>query len=413
MGAEKKSRNEILSRIAADLFEKSKGGDELSSKIQRLRDEIRKVIESEDTVFGKFRELVDSFEIIIPDEKQRYNAAIQALSTTSKLSRQEIVKAVNNQLEELKILEKGLMPTNAGWRDELKVMESRSRVMRDEIAKLREKMERLESEEKEILNGIAAREKEVEVVEKSVGELFADIGTEIASIKKRVEELTVESAAPQPIAPRDSMKSDIFSEDKGVGGQKSEIPGSSEPHDQESQKTCPMCGGRMNFHSKEKMWLCYSCAYEELNGEKGGGEQRSEIREPSAPQDTEFQKKCPMCGGRMNFHSHDEMWICYSCAYEESEKDGAQVKSEVKSEQRSSPKPVPAPEQIWDPSPHFAVPLASMTSNESQKSKKGSSPSGSKPSGKKKPCPVCHKKMDWYETEKAWRCRFCDYERRI
>jgi ribosomal protein L37AE/L43A len=199
----------------------------------------------------------------------------------------------------------------------------------------------------------------VEVVEKSVGELFADIGTEIASIKKRVEELTVESAAPQPIAPRDSMKSDIFSEDKGVGGQKSEIPGSSEPHDQESQKTCPMCGGRMNFHSKEKMWLCYSCAYEELN------------------------------------------------------EDGAQVKSEVKSEQRSSPKPVPAPEQIWDPSPHFAVPLASMTSNESQKSKKGSSPSGSKPSGKKKPCPVCHKKMDWYETEKAWRCRFCDYERRI
>ena len=61
MSAEEKNRNEILSRIVADLFVKSKGGEELSSKIRRLRDEIKKVIESEDTIFGKFRELVASF----------------------------------------------------------------------------------------------------------------------------------------------------------------------------------------------------------------------------------------------------------------------------------------------------------------------------------------------------------------
>ncbi len=109
MGAEEKNRNEILSRIAADLFVKTKGGEELSSKIHRLRDEIKKIIESEDTIFGKFHGLVESFREIIPDEKQRYNAAIKALSTTSKVSRQDIAKAVNNQLEELKILEKGLL----------------------------------------------------------------------------------------------------------------------------------------------------------------------------------------------------------------------------------------------------------------------------------------------------------------
>ena len=129
---------EILSQIVADIFAKSKGGKELSSEIPRLRDEIKKVIESEDTIFGKFLGLLESFKEVIPEETQRYNAAIKALSTTAKLSRQDIVKAVNNQLEELKILEKGLLGTPSGWRDELKAMEAKSQETRGEISKLRE-----------------------------------------------------------------------------------------------------------------------------------------------------------------------------------------------------------------------------------------------------------------------------------
>ena len=359
MSVEEKNRSEILSRIAAKLFVKSKGDEELSSKIHRLRDEVKKVIESEDTIFGKFRELLASFEEIIPEENQRYNAAIKALSTTSKLNRQEIVKAVNNQLEELKRLEKGLISSHPGWRDEFKVMEAKSREMRDDISKLREKIGRLESEEKEILNGMAEREKEMELVEKAVGELFTDIGAEITYIKKRIEEFTAESAASQSIPPMDSTKSDISSE------------------------------------------------------EKGGGEQKSEIRESSAPQDTEWQKKCPMCGGRMNFHSKDEMWMCYSCAYEELKKDEVQGKSEEKSEHSNAPKPTPASEPVFDPCPPITVPLASLSSNVYQESKKGSSRSNNQTSAKKKTCPVCRKKMDWYELEKAWRCPFCDYERSI
>jgi len=358
VGVKEKNSNENLSRIAADLFVKSKGGEELSSKIHRLRDEIKKVIESEDTIFGKFRELVESLEEIIPEEKQRYNAAIKALSATSKLSRQEIVKAINNQLEELKILEKGLMPALPGWRDERKVMEAKSREMRDEIAKLREKIGRLESEEKGILNGMAAREKEMELVEKAVGELFTDIGAEITYIKNRIEEFTAESAASQPIPPRESNISYTGSE------------------------------------------------------EKGGGEQKSEIRESSAP-DTEWQKKCPMCGGQMNFQIQDEMWMCYSCAYEELKEDEVQGQSEEKSEHTRAPKSTPASEPIFDPSQPRAVPLAPLFPDEFPKSKKGSSPSDNQPSGKKKACPVCRKKMDWYEIEKTWRCPFCDYERSI
>jgi ribosomal protein L37AE/L43A len=405
--------NEILPRIVADLFEKSKGGEELSSTIQRLRDEIKKVIESEDTIFGKFRKLVESFREIIPEEKQRYNAAIQALSTTAKVNRQDIVKALINQLEELKILEKGLLGTPSGWRDELKVMEAKSREMRDEISKLREKIGRLESEEKEILKGMAIREKEMAFVEKAMGELFTDIAAEITYINKKVQEFTAESAVSHPSPPRVSIKSDIPSEEKGSGEQKIEIRESPAPQDTEWQKKCPMCGGRMNFHINEQMWKCYSCAHEELKDEKRGGEQKIEIRESPAPQDTEWQKKCPMCGGRMNFHINEQMWKCYSCAYEESKEGGVQDKNEENRGHMNAPKSNPAAEPTFDPSPPISAPFASTTSNENQESKKESSPSNDQPSAKKKVCPVCHNKMLWYKTEKAWRCPFCEYERRI
>jgi hypothetical protein len=115
----------------------------------------------------------------------------------------------------------------------------------------------------------------------------------------------------------------------------------------------------------------------------------------------------------MNYHSKEEMWLCYSCAYEELQKDEVRGKNEEKSEHANAPEPAPASKPISDPFPSFAVPLASMITSESQKSKKGSSPSKSQPSGKKKTCPACRKKMDWYDTERTWRCSFCHYERSI
>jgi ribosomal protein L37AE/L43A len=339
--------NETLSHIVADLFDKSKGGEELASKINRLREEIKKVIEGEGTIFGKFRELMESFREIIPEERQRYNAAIKALSTTAKLSKDEIVKAVNNQLEELKIVEKGLIPALPGWRDELKAMEARSQEMKGEIAKLREKIAQLESEEKGVLNSMSAREKEVELVEKAMRDLFTDIGAEITYIKKKVEEFTAETVVAPPIPLKDSTKTAIPSE------------------------------------------------------EKGGGEQKREISEPSAPPDTGLQKKCPMCGGRMDFYLNAGIWQCYSCAYE-LKKDEVQGESEETSELTNEPEPTPASEQIYPSSP-----------NEKQQPIKEASQYNSQPSTKKKTCPVCHKKMQWYEMDKAWRCPYCDYERRI
>jgi ribosomal protein L37AE/L43A/predicted nucleic acid-binding Zn-ribbon protein len=399
MGADEKNRNEILSRLVADLSVKSTGDQELSSKIHSLRDEIKKIVEDNETIFGKLRGLVESFREIIPEESQRYTAAVKALSATSKLSRQEIVKDVNNQLAELKILEKGLLSALPGWRDEIKAMEFRSREMRDEIAKLRERITQIESEEKGILAGMATRQKEMEFVEKSVGELFAEIGAEIASVKKKVEDFTAESAASQPIPPRAPVKSDIPIGKKEVEEKKSEILGSSAPQGTEWQKKCPMCGGRMDFHLQEKMWMCYTCAYEEPAKDEvqGKGNEKSGILESPMPeQDTEWQKKCPMCGGRMNFHGNENVWLCYTCAYEESNKGEARGTSEERPEQRNAPEIWPAAEPV----------------SESQEPIKGSLPSKSQPT-KKKTCPSCRKKMNWYEAERAWRCPYCEYERRI
>lgn len=258
MDTDDNNRNAVFSRIIADLSAKSAAGEELSSKIPHLRDEIKKMVERENTLFGKFRALMESFREIIPEEKQRYHAALKALSTTSKVSRNEIVNAVNNQFDELKQLEKGILPALPGWRDELKTMEAKSQEMRDKIAKLREETGQLERQEKEVVNGMAARKREMEAVEKAVEDLFKNIGAEIISIKNKVEEYTAESAAPQPTPPI---------EKKAGQEQASNNPAA---QDAQWEKKCPMCGGRMDFYRNEEVWQCYACAYEEAKKEGSG-----------------------------------------------------------------------------------------------------------------------------------------------
>jgi hypothetical protein len=102
----------------------------------------------------------------------------------------------------------------------------------------------------------------MERAEKSVRELFTDIGAEITYVKKKVEEFTAENAAPQPIPQSEPVKSDIVADKKGGNEQKSDA-GAAPLQDTEFEKKCPMCGGRMNFHIGDDIWQCYSCAYEE------------------------------------------------------------------------------------------------------------------------------------------------------
>ena len=444
MGMEANNKSEIISRIIADLSVQSRGGEELSAKIRSLRDELKKVIENEDTIFGKIRGLVESFREIIPEEKQRYNAAIKALSTTSKLSRQEVVKAVDNQLEEIKILEKSFLSALPGRRGEYAALEAKSREIKDEISKLRERLGQLENEEKEILNGMAAREQEVTLVEKAVGELFTDIRSDITNVKKKVEESTastiiqpsIPAASPavsieievaQPSPPTASVTSDVPVAEKGSVDQKVEVSGISAPsvsqqvQETQREKRCPMCGTKMTDNGER--WRCYACAYEEVKTVKVGIEQKieisapSEAQEPQEPQkDAGPQKKCPMCGGQM--HDYGPMWQCYVCAYEESKEGKFPDKGGEKKEPARAPEPTPASESIFDnaiptlSSREYREPVKEPIQGSIQGEMKESSPH-KKPVAKKKTCPSCGKKMNFFEEEQTWRCSSCEYERKI
>lgn len=331
-----------ISQIVADLFANPTEGKELSSQIKRLGDEIRKVIHGEDTIFGKFHGLLASFREVIPDETQRYHAALKALATTSKLDHKEIMKALSGQLEELRTVEKGIMPSLSGWSDGLKDMEARSQQLKGEIASLRDRLAQLESEEKKVHAGIAAREKDLKSAERTIKDLFTDIGAEITAVSKKIGELTGEGPAEQPIPQKAPSKSDA--------------PGK----------------------------------------KKKGDEKKVEINVEAVPEDTQFQRKCPMCGGRFNLHELENMWQCYTCAYEEPA-TGAVPGS---GEPMNTPAPAPKPESSSDQSSFFVEPLASMV-NERE------------PTIQKKRCPSCGKTMFWYRHEKAWRCPSCQYERRI
>jgi ribosomal protein L37AE/L43A len=346
--------------LLSDLLEKAKKREGL--EVVRLRDEIKKRIESEDEIIRKFLGLLASFKDIIPKEKQRYNAAIRALSATSGVSRQNVLESANNQLENLKQLEKRVLSSLPGLRDELKAMESRSREIKDEIAQLREKILQFEKEEQEIVGSMAARESELNIVEGAVSNLFADIGAEISRIREKIEEFTAEKVSPQPIAAPDSIER----------------------------------------HKPE--------------GEKGGIEEEGKIEEPPATQETEWAKKCPMCGGKMNFHTKEAMWMCYSCGHDESTKgeDGGASVVATASEPAPTTEPAPSamPATVTEPAvaPEDKLfPVASAP----DAAPAASSPSVKKPVPRKKTCPACSKQMDWHEKEKSWQCPFCDYQRRV
>lgn len=360
--------NSDLPRIIADLFAKSGSSEELSTRLRRLRDEIKKGIERDDTIYVKFRGLLESFREIIPDEKQRYNAAIKALSTTSKLDSNELVKAFAKQQDELTILEKGLLSSLPGRGDDLKKMEARLKAVKDETAKMRERISQLEGEEKDLIGSIAAQEREAESVEKTVKEAFADIGAEITGIRKKAEEYIAE-AAPPPPAPAPPK---------------------------EAAKKEPAKG---DASSKKKE----------------SGEKKVEIEVPPPPKDTKWQRKCPMCGGQLNFHTYERLWQCYSCGHEEA---GSYDAPDTRESQTEPDEPtdaqqdrMPGPESAGEPAPDLAVPLADTFSSEAQEPKRRSS--AKEPAIKSKPCPGCRKTMHWYSDDKAWRCSHCGYERRI
>lgn len=296
-----------LTHLMADLFAKPVDGKELAAKIQGLGDEIRKIVQDEETMVGKFRGLLASFETIIPDERQRYQAALQALCITSKLSRQQILKAVSGQVGELKALEEDAMPAKNAWRDALKSLGTRALQLKGQIAQLREKLAKLEIEEQSLLAGMETQEKDLAQVEKTVKELFAGGAAEIMELSRKMEEMTamapVAPAAAKPAPPKEPPKAEPSkAEAPKVEPPKAEPP-KVEPPKAEPPKVEPPKAEPPKSESP--------------------GPRKREARPEQVPpqQDTKYRRKCPMCGGSFNLLEFEKTWQCYVCAYEEPDKE--------------------------------------------------------------------------------------------
>jgi ribosomal protein L37AE/L43A len=379
-------KNDNMKEFLSDLLEKAKKKDRLD--VIRLRDEIKKEVES-DEVIRKFVGLLETFRDIIPDERQRYNAAVRALSATAGLSLQNVLDSANNQLEKLKLFEKGVLSALPGLRDDLKDMESRSGEIKDEIASLRQKIAEFEKEEKEVLAKIAVREKEAKLVEGAISKLFTDVGTEIAGIRKKIEEFTSKEA---PAAPKTEEAYIESREEDHKDWGKELAEGEEESEDEEAAE-----------------------GEEESEGEEREGEEEEEeglqgefnVEEIPVPQETEFLKKCPMCGGQIHFLVQEQMWKCYTCGHEESSKKEADPAPPASERGRPAlsaviEDPAEAPEK------DELTPLAAA-----QAAPQPSATRAHKSPTKKKACPVCRKQMEWHENKKSWECPHCGYQRRV
>jgi ribosomal protein L37AE/L43A len=330
-----------LSQIVNDLFSDPEGKD-LSAQIQRLGDEIRKMIHSDETTFGKFQGLLASFKDVIPDENQRYQAALKALSTTAKLDNKEIIKAFKEQADELKIVEKGISPSLSGWSEGLEEMEARAEELASEIADLRKRLSGLEKEERTVQAGIASREKDLKSAEKTIKDLFADIGKEITDVNRKIGQLTGEPVEEEPAAEKaPGKKKKKKAEEASVEKEAEEITVTATPMDPKFQRKCPMCGGSFNLHELENLWQCYTCGHEEqaTGTAAGGGASASAPAagpvfdrssfpatapdKGAAQEATSFEdnkpterKSCPACGRTMFYYPRDTAWRCNSCGYE-------------------------------------------------------------------------------------------------
>lgn len=276
------SMNNTISRIVSDLLAKSVEGKDASSDVRQLGDELQKIVQRDDTLYGKFRGILDSFRTIIPDEQQRYLAALQALSTTAKLSRQEVMKAISSQQEELSRTEQGLTPYFAAWRDTIKAMEARQQAIQSELVQLRERIAQLENEDRTIISLKVSRELSLGQAEKTIRDIFANIGAEMAAVNKTMGELPAEASAGQPAqsaaqpgppvaqppvqpvsppAPPAVQAASVTN--AAPVEKKAETPAASAPVDTKFQKKCPMCGGQFNLLELQKLWQCFTCGYEE------------------------------------------------------------------------------------------------------------------------------------------------------
>jgi hypothetical protein len=286
-GGEEKKRG-IISRLTDALFEEvdrermpgrgtfSPAQGEPAILSGRLLEQIEAEVERAGAELVKFLELVESFVDIIPEEQKRYSAALKAFTHASGLTREDVIKAADRQLEEVARQKGGFSKRLAKWQGELKVLQARAGEVRGQIGRLEERVRELEAEEKRILEVVAAGEKEAAEAEGKFDDMAEDLARRIRWVKGKIEGRgegessekaapraeTADVRAPTPVPPAENEPAAEPPPDAYVGEVKNPMAGEGTAGEKR-RKPCPDCGGELNWYAAERKWMCYACAHEE------------------------------------------------------------------------------------------------------------------------------------------------------
>jgi ribosomal protein L37AE/L43A len=153
--------------------------------------------------------------------------------------------------------------------------------------------------------------------------------------------------------------------------------------------------------------------------DRSGGAVFSEPAMASEP-----KKKCRMCGGRMDYYMAEKKWQCFSCAYEEPEKDtvlskdrlnaGATIYGEAREERQNAERmeaprtPDPGEQDRYSIFPDPAPVSESRQGPEKSEQKTTAEPTPG--SELKQKCSMCGGQMDYYAAEAKWQCYSCGFE---
>ncbi len=90
------------------------------------------------------------------------------------------------------------------------------------------------------------------------------------------------------------------------------------------KRTCATCGGQLEYIEEYDSWYCDKCQkYEGEEAEPAPAEEPAKETAPEAEEEAPAEvKKCPQCGGNLEFVKDYDAWYCYTCQKYEEELTG-------------------------------------------------------------------------------------------
>ena len=152
-----------------------------------LAAKVRADIAGRGQVLTQFLALAASFAEIIPEESGRYRAAMKALEKTGNTTRQEVLRAANDQLRALGAQREVFLGTVSRKREELKTLGGGTEAIRARITELQQTIGQLQQEEQGVLRNVALEEGKIKAAEEGFSSLLAALETEIKASQEKIE----------------------------------------------------------------------------------------------------------------------------------------------------------------------------------------------------------------------------------